>query len=429
MPKFNRKTVEEVVDALMKGDDSAPPSGRILIDYVEVKPHPDASAAVWEAFETLPSQARPQRGAKPAKRLTALAHELASDVILSGAGRLAHAEMHKVLDTCQESLKEKIEAKRKAVMTVDGKTVIADLKGKEKSFDEFWEDADVAVIDDAYRRAARILSPDIARTYVEHLAQKVASLDEPEEYLDAIVEARVTVAGLGLVTEVQACFDAEADKLAKAWLTKYAPQIKVLTDDRKESYRQIIEMSTEPQSVDLAKPESRYEATKARENDKEISFLTWKNHILCDKDGKYPADLNDWERTVVETESKCTGFSFWYRNPQQPGQSSLGIAYVEDEQYKIVRPDFVFFAEQDGKVVVDLVDPHGLHLADALPKLEGLALYAETHAKAYRRIESVAEAGGKLRVLDLTRADVRQAINEAASAKSLYEGAWAGDYV
>lgn len=430
LPKFDRKTVEAVVDALMTGDDSAPPSGRILIDYVEVKPHPDASAAVWEVFEALPSQTRPQRGAKPAKRLTALAHELASDDILPGAGRLAHAEMHKALDTFQQSQKEKIEAKRKSVMTVDGKTVIADMKGKAKTFDEFWEDADVAVIDDAYRRAARIFSPDISRTYVEHLAQKVASLDDdPEEYLEAIVEARVTVAGLGLVTEVQAYFDGEADKLARAWLTKYAPQIKMLIDDRKESYRQIIEMSIEPQSVNLAKPESRYEATKARENDKENAFPTWKNHLLCDKDGKYPAELNNWERTVIEAESKRTGFSFWYRNPQQPGQSSLGIAYVEDDQYKIVRPDFIFFAKQDGNVVVDLVDPHGLHLADALPKLQGLAAYAETYAGAYRHIESVAEAGGKLRVLDLTRADVRQAIKAAASAKSLYEGAWAGDYV
>ena len=59
--------------------------------------------------------------------------------------------------------------------------------------------------------------------------------------------------------------------------------------------------------------------------------------------------------------------------------------------------------QTDGTVVADIVDPHGLHLADALPKLQGLALYAETHAKAYRRIESVAEAMGKLRVLDLIR--------------------------
>lgn len=429
LPKFSRKTVEEVVDALMTGDESAAPSGRILIDYVEVKPHPDASAAVWDAFEALPSQTRPQRGAKPAKRLTALAHELASDDILQHAGKLAHAEMHKALDAFQESQKEKIEAKRKSVMTVDGKTVIADMKGKTKTFDEFWEDADVAVIDDAYRRAARIFSPAIAHTYVEHLAQKVASVDDdPEEYLETIVEARVTVAGLGLVTEVQAYFDAKADELAKAWLATYAPMIKTLSDDRKETYRQIVEMSTEPQSVDLAKPESRYEATKARENDKEVAFPTWKNHLLCDKDGKYPAELNDWERAVVEAESKREGFRFWYRNPQQPGQSSLGIAYLEDEQYKVVRPDFVFFAEQDGKVAVDLVDPHGLHLADALPKLQGLALYAESHASAYRRIESVAEASGKLRVLDLTRAEVRAAIKEAKGAKGLYEGTLASDY-
>jgi len=202
----------------------------------------------------------------------------------------------------------------------------------------------------------------------------------------------------------------------------------VLSDDRKESYRQIIEMSSEPQSVDLAKPESRYEATKARENDKETVFLTWMNHLLCDKNGRYPAELNDWEQEVVETESKRSGFRFWYRNPQQPGQSSLGIAYLESEQYKIVRPDFLFFAEQGGKVVVDLVDPHGLHLADALPKLQGLAVYAESQADVYRRIESVAEVKGRLRVLDLKREDVRNAVGSAQDPVVLFAGTLADDY-
>ena len=429
LPKFNKKTVREVVDTLMAGDDTAPPTGRVLIDYVEVRPHPDASPVIWEAFEALPSQTRPQQGAKPAKRLTALAHELASDDILAGAGRQAHSEMHKVLDAFQESNREHIEAKRKSVMTVEGKTIIADLKGKEKSFDDFWEDADMAVIDDAYRRAARIISPDIAHTYVDHLAQKVVNMDDdPEEYLEAIVEARVTVAGLGLVTELQAYFDAEADRLAKAWIAEYASQVKLLADDRKESYRQIIEMSTEPQSVDLAKPESRYEATRARENDREIVLSAWKNHLLCDKDGKYPAELNDWEHTVVETESKRPGFRFWYRNPQQPGQSSLGIAFINNEEYKIIRPDFLFFSEQDGKVAADLVDPHGLFLADALPKLQGLALYAEKYANAYRRIESVAEVKGKLRALDLTNADVRKGVAAAKESEGLFSSSLARDY-
>jgi type III restriction enzyme len=430
LPKFNAKTVGQVVDALMKGDDTLPaPTGRVLVNPVEMKPHPLAAQAVWDKFESLPTQTRPQRGAKPARRLTALAHELASDDILPGAGKKAHAAMHAVLDKFQKSEKAKIDAKRKAVLTVDGKTIVADLKGQSKSFDEFWEDADFAVIDDAYRRAARIFSPDISRTYVDALAYRVADPERADEFDEALVEARVSVAALGMVTEVQPYFDAEADKLAKEWLVTYSAPIKSLSHDRQESYRQIREMSAEPQDVDLVKPEGRFEPTNARQNGNETEIPTYKNHLLCDEQGNYPAELNGWEVQVVESEVKREGFRFWYRNPQQPGQSSLGIAYLSGEQYGIVRPDFIFFATAaNGAIVADLVDPHGLHLADALPKLQGLAVYAKTHANSYRRIESVAQAIGKLRVLDLTREDVRQAIAAAKDAASLFSGLLANDF-
>jgi len=231
------------------------------------------------------------------------------------------------------------------------------------------------------------------------------------------------------VTEVQPTFDAEADKLAKEWLATYGAPIKRLSHDRQESYRQVREMSAEPQDVDLVKPAGRFEPTKARAHDVETILPTYKSHLLCDAQGHYPAELNGWEARVVDTELKREGFRFWYRNPQQPGQSSLGIAYLSGEQYGIIRPDFIFFAtEADGTVVADIVDPHGLHLADALPKLQGLALYAQTHANAYRRIESVAEAMGKLRVLDLTNEQVRQGIASAKDATSLFGGALASDY-
>lgn len=232
-----------------------------------------------------------------------------------------------------------------------------------------------------------------------------------------------------MVTEVQIGFDSEADKLAKGLLAKYNAAIKGLSHDRQESYRLVREMSAEPQDVDLVKPEARFEPTKVRENDVERSIPTYKNHLLCDGQGIFPAEMNAWEQKVVETEMKREGFSFWYRNPQQPGQSSLGIAYLENDLYGIVRPDFIFFATQrDGTVVADIVDPHGLHLKDASPKLKGLALFAATHANAFRRIESVAEAMGKLRVLDLTKEDVRKAIADASDATTLFSGALARDY-
>lgn len=430
LPKFNRKAVEQVVDELTTGNEAATP-GRVLIDYIEVRPNPAATPDVWDEFEALPSQTRPQRGAKPAVRLTALAHELAADDILSGAGRMAHAEMHAALDAFQLDNHAKIKDKRNSVLVVDGKTVKADMLGQGRSLEKFWEDADVAVIDDAYRRAARIFSPAIAHSYVDHLANQKADRDQdPEGFLEAIMEARVTVAGLGLVMEAQAYFDAEADRLVNGWLVKYGGQIKTLCDDRRESYRQIIEMSMEPQNVGLLKPEARYEATKANENGKIRVLPVWDSHLLCDDAGKYPAELNEWERTVVETESAKPGFSFWYRNPQQPGQASLGIAYEKSEQYGIVRPDFLFFVEQDGMFVVDLIDPHGLHFSDALAKLQGLALYAANHSDVYRRIESIAQVKGndKLRVLNLKRREVQDAIAVCQDPEVLFSSPLAGDY-
>ena len=138
--------------------------------------------------------------------------------------------------------------------------------------------------------------------------------------------------------------------------------------------------------------------------------------------------MGTWGKAVLSVERERDGVEFWYRNPDRPSQVSLGISYAEGDDTKIVRPDFIFFAEQGGEVVVDIIDPHGFHLADALPKLQGLARYAETHSQIYRRIEAVAETGGKLRVLDLTRDDVRQAVMGAASAEGLYKSAVAGDY-
>jgi hypothetical protein len=169
--------------------------------------------------------------------------------------------------------------------------------------------------------------------------------------------------------------------------------------------------------------------TAARENETIAALPAYDDHLLCDTQGHYPAGLNAWEISVLQTEMAREGFSCWYRNPQQPGQSSLGVAYLDNGQYKIVRPDFIFFATHlDGAVVADIVDPHGTYLGDALPKLQGLAVYAEAHESVYRRIESVAEMGGKLRVLDLTRDDVRKAIAAATSAGVLYGSGLASDY-
>lgn len=428
LPFFDEETVKTVVDALMQGGGDVPPLGRILINPKEMKPNPAATDAIWQKFVSLPSQTRPQRGAKPPIRLTALAHELAMDDLLPDAGQKAHAAMHQMLDEFISTRGEEFATKREAVTTVEGRTVLADLRTAQTSSQTFQTEADDVVVNDAYRRTARILSPDIARTYTEERAKQKPEAEA--DFEDALIEAREDIGALGLMENLPVFFDAEAKKLSDAWLAQYREQIKQLPDDRQEAYRQISALSREPQDIDLARPVSWMEATAARENDGTESKLpTYPHHLLCDEKGLYPVELKDWEKAVLKAEMERVGFKFWYRNPDRPTQDSLGIAYMDGDETKMLRPDFLFFVElPSGEVMVDIVDPHGFHLADALPKLQGLARYAETHPQSYRRIEAVAETGGKLRVLDLTRAEVRRAVMEASNARTLYEGALAGNY-
>jgi hypothetical protein len=425
LPYFDRTAVERVVASLRDGSDDTPPTGRILINPVEMKPNPDVPDSIWGKFTSLPSQTRPQRGAKPAVRLTALAHELASDGLLPGAGAKAHEAMHTVLDNFIRAREPEFNQKRKSVLTVEGRTVLAELHGTHIHEDRFEMDADDAVVGDAFRRSARILSPDIARTYTVARAKR----REAEDFDDALIEAREEAAALHLMENLQIVFDSEAAKLADAWLAEYKDRIKQLPDERQEAYRQVIALSAEAQDVDLALPTSRFEPTVVRDRDgNETKIRLYPRHLLCDAKGLYPAELNPLERRVLDIESSREGFRSWYRNPDRASQDSLGIAYRVGEDSKILRPDFVFLAEQNGRIVADIIDPHGIHLADALPKLRGLAIYAAEHPQDYRRIEAVAEVGGRLRRLDMTRLDVREAVAGATGAESLYAGEIGGDY-
>ncbi len=105
------------------------------------------------------------------------------------------------------------------------------------------------------------------------------------------------------------------------------------------------------------------------------------------------------------------------------------MTYEDGGEPKILRPDFIFFARlSDGTVAADIVDPHGIQFGDALPKLKGLAKYAEENVGVYRRIEVFAEVDGRERIIDLTEPAARAVVMTAATVKELYESDAAADY-
>ena len=436
LPFFNKKTATEVATLLMKGatskDDDEADTGsgggkgrRVLFDPVELRPNAEVKQEVWDVFESIPSETLPKRGVKPIKRLTALAHALVTDNLIKDAGKAAHAHLHATLDGRAVQYKDQVNQAVADVRTMEGEELRAKVHGKTGiTYVTFSESADNRAIQDSYRAAGRIFSADLARTYVEHVA------GEGDD--DQLRDATVKIAALALVPQVVKDVETEADKLAQQWLIETRASRKLLSDERQAVYDDLEAMTATPQPINLIKPTVRLENSKERAADGNEALLpTRTKHLLSAEDGTCPIDMNDLERAVLDQEMAQPGAVTWYRNPPRATKESLAIAYKDSSAgpYKAVRPDFIFFSEKyGGGIVANIVDPHGHWMADAHPKLRGLADFAEKYGDSYGRIEAVSKIGDTLRVLDLTKSSVRQAICDAEDAKTLYGGSVATDY-
>jgi type III restriction enzyme len=154
-------------------------------------------------------------------------------------------------------------------------------------------------------------------------------------------------------------------------------------------------------------------------------------HIMSDTDGMFPmSSLNKWEQQVVNAELARTGAVGWYRNPPRPAVDALGVAYRDAQgNWRTMHPDFVFFHEVGGEVRASIVDPHGTHLDDAVTKLKALAEFARNFGGEFHRVEALAQVGSKMKVLDMTKTAVQEAVlHETRSAIGFYESDLAVDY-
>ena len=83
------------------------------------------------------------------------------------------------------------------------------------------------------------------------------------------------------------------------------------------------------------------------------------------------------------------------------------------------RPDFLFFRQEGDRVTVDILDPHGVHLDDAVMKAKGLAQYAQSHRHRFGRIELLDKIDGQLPRLNLKDKKIRDQINAVANNDGL----------
>lgn len=420
LPRFNKTTASRVLEQIMGNDitDTGTGTGqRILIDPQLMTPNGAVPDEVWELFTELPAETLPRKHANPIKRLTSLAHALAADALVPEAGRIAHERLHGVLNGLAAQYPKELKKAEEDVLTVAGGSVRGRARHGLRVDDAWTEASDDRAIQDSYRNAARTITPDIARTYIDHLAA-----DADEE--DVLRDAHVRIAGLSILPQTRPALDAAADSIAAEWLSQHRVAIKSLSESRQSLYAEITAMSTDPQLISMALPKNRQEETRRSvgESTQEVEHRPL--HLLSDEKGLYPiGKLNPDEVQVLDTEIQRGDLLAWYRNPTG-GRDSMSIAYKDSHgSWRTLRPDFLFFVDTPAGVRANIVDPHGAWLPDSLAKLRGMARFAETFSENFLRIESLSRIEGKLRVLDFTRPEVRTSVLDALDADAAYRSA------
>ncbi|WP_144720142.1 DEAD/DEAH box helicase [Agrococcus jejuensis] len=428
LPFFDRTTAGKVVRFLTGQLEEMPGSGgskKIILDGKSLAPNPNIPAAVWDAWDALPTQTLPKRGARPVQRLVALAQALAYDSVVPGALKSVETEMHAVLDGFATRYAAKLDEQIDEVLRVDVQQIVGTSGSTKLSYREFSMRADDRAIRSAFEEAKKAFGADIAQSYVNHLADRDGADDD-------LRDAYVKASALATVKEVRARVDQEATELATRWFAAHRVAIKSLPDVRQQDYDEIRAMTTEPQRASLGRPRSRVEDYSVVDEHEQVSKApVVDRHLMSDEDGFFPlSSLNSWEQQVVIAELDQPGALGWYRNPPRSANDSLGIAYRDPQGgWRTMYPDFVFFHEVQGEVKASIVDPHGTHLDDAVVKLQALAEFAQEFGAEFHRIESVAAVGKQLRVLDMKRGSVQQSVlHEPKAAVDFYTSDIAVDY-
>lgn len=385
--------------------------------------------AVFDAVESVPCLPAPDPLANPIRRAKALTKLLTDDSrgapLLPGAGADLTARLNGRFAGLIVEHAAIVAKNVEDIETMQGRHTVYGLEG-----------AAAKAVPRAIATAARDIDRD-TRRIIASVKEGVAK-DYLKQVVDAsgagvdILSARTKLAAAIRVPGVVESVEGVANEWVVEQLARFRVQIRHTTGAMKEAFLRVQAQTVTPEPVLIELPTTLRSPTRASNKEDALPLPTFMGHLFADRDGRFPAKLNSWETAVLETELARPEFVAWYRNPSRATVSAHRIGYVmSDGDWSSLQVDFVIVSTlADGALGVSLVDPHGAHLADALPKLKGAVAFAGAYGDRFVRIESIAEVDGELRVLDLQREDVRAMVESfsGAQATPLYENPVADIY-
>jgi type III restriction enzyme len=139
-------------------------------------------------------------------------------------------------------------------------------------------------------------------------------------------------------------------------------------------------------------------------------FAVYDKHLYVDTRGQYRVDLNSWEEETILAEIKRPDVVGWMRNYDRKPWA-LAVPYETELGTDIpTYPDFLVVRRDDGRLLLDILEPHRPDLDDSWKKACGLALYAKRHYMSIGRIEIIRKVGKELKRLSLIEPKVHNKV-------------------
>ena len=395
LPYYDDEQVKTVIEGLQSDETNI--TATIETDSIVCGRNPKVPQTVWDAVASLPTYTRPGKHHRnEVARLNALAALLVGNDLDPNATETAKNHIVGILGVEATRLGSDIDEKVADYEQLEYQTQAVNLLTGEVEKATSMARVNARNIDDLFKRGRRTLGDAAAKWYWDKLCDDGADPDE----------AKIYVAALADDDSVPKALEAAAKQLVDTWRTKHNRAIAELPDAKRALFFNIWQQSRAPEQVTMLMP-SQITASDDGER--------WALHLFANGKTTFPAMFTGWELDVIKAELEKPSLVAWYRNPTG-GLAALAVPYNESGVSRTLYPDFIFFHEVEGELVIDIVDPHRPDAADTGPKWTGLADYAMTHAGEVRRVMAVIQSEeGKLLSLDLKIPDVASAIAKATN--------------
>lgn len=416
LPGFRTEHVARVVNALTE-DETVDVD--VVIAPVVCERSADVPAELFDLLDTLPSYTRQRApfGSRTAQLLR-LAASLTEHGVLKQGSAKAKQWIVDQMRAADSQRSNEVDAKVDDIMSLTlSTTMVAYGEAIMQSVGKSDTPTNERDLDGYFQRAKRLLPDGAANWYYNDLC------DRGEDDIDASARL-VAMADLGF----KAIIEEQAAALIHSWRQQHAAKVSAKPRHVRDQIEPLWHLGQTPMIPTTVEVRDVYPTATEKVRGNSIEPLsTYRKHLYVIPAGRphagsFPVDTSrsSWEAEVLRSELLSETLVGWYRNPAS-GRHALAVPYVFGDRHQLLHPDFLFWHDDDGEHVMDIVDPHRFDLADTSAKWSALARYAQDHTDRVRRCIALAMFGGQLQMLDLTVPGIDDRIALATNQNLLEE--------